>query len=304
VAENLSKPKEPKNLRLGEFLLAVEGLALARNLFQGSEALADQRIAGIRETLGAMAHGDSIENQTVSTEELSLLEGYALWSAGYDEISNPLIDVEQPALLEVLKTFRPGTATDVCCGTGRVSVALRKLGHSVTGIDQSAPMLDVARAKDPSIAFLERSLGGSPPQRPELPQNQDLVTCSLALTHFADLGPPLRDISNMLRAGGTAVLTDLHPMVTAFDGQGFFNADDGRTRWVRNYFHQFSDYLRAFASVGLRVNHCEEIVPADGDGPMQSLAGILRPEATRQAYFGLPSVLLWVVQKPIRSASS
>jgi SAM-dependent methyltransferase len=303
VAENLSKPKEPKNLRLGEFLLAIEGLALARNLFQGSEELADQRIAGIQKTLEAMAHDDAIENQSVSTEELSLLEGYSRWSVGYDETSNPLIEVEQPALIEVLKTFRPGTATDVCCGTGRVSVALRKLGHSVIGIDQSAPMLDVARAKDSSISFLERTIGASP-KHPDLPQNQDLVTCSLALTHFADLGPPLLDISDMLRGGGTAVLTDLHPMLAAFDGQSFFNASDGQTLWVRNHFHPFSDYLRAFASAGLRVNRCEEIVPADGDGPMQSLAGILRPEATRQAYLGLPSVLLWVVQKPAHSASS
>jgi ubiquinone/menaquinone biosynthesis C-methylase UbiE len=303
VAENLSKSKEPKNLRLGEFLLAVEGLALARNLFQGTEVLADHRIAGIRETLEAMDQDDAIENQRVSTEELSLLEGYALWSAGYDEISNPLIDVEQPALLEVLQTFPPGMATDVCCGTGRVAVALRTLGHRVIGIDQSVPMLNVARGKDPSISFREQSIGGSP-LRPELPQNQDLVTCSLALTHFADLCPPLRDISNMLRSGGAAVLTDLHPMLAAFDGQGFFNAEDGRTPWVRNHFHQFSDYLRAFASVGLRVIRCEEIVPADGQGPMQGIAGILRPEATRQAYLGLPSVLLWVVQKPAHSASS
>jgi ubiquinone/menaquinone biosynthesis C-methylase UbiE len=296
VAENLSKPKEPKKLRLGEFLLAVEGLALARNLFQGSETLTDQRIAGIRETLDAMTQDDAVENQSVTTEELALLEGYELWSGGYDQISNPLIDVEEPALLEVLKTCPPGTATDVCCGTGRVSVALRRLGHTVTGIDQSVAMLDIARAKDPSISYVEQSIGSS--STPSgLPRDQDLVTCSLALTHFADLYPPLRDISNMLRSGGTAVITDLHPILAAFDGQAYFNADDGRTPWVRNHFHQFSDYLRAFASVGLQVNRCEEIVPADGDGPMQGLAGILRPAATRQAYLGLPSVLLWVVQK-------
>jgi ubiquinone/menaquinone biosynthesis C-methylase UbiE len=299
VAQNLDDTngnKSPKNLVLAEFLLAVEGLALARNLFQGTEYLAQRRIQEIREILDALENEDTVERQCVQTEELSLLEGYELWSAGYDAISNPLIDVEQPALLSVLKTFAPGKATDVCCGTGRVSVALRKLGHQVIGLDQSTPMLEVARAKDPALSFVEQSIGSASPNS-NFPRDQDLVTCSLALTHFADLTPPLRDIADMLRPGGSAVLTDLHPMLAAFDGQAFFNADDGRTPWVRNHFHQFSDYLRAFAAVGLQVTRCEEIVPADGEGPMQGLVGILRPEATRQAYLGLPSVLLWVVQK-------
>jgi ubiquinone/menaquinone biosynthesis C-methylase UbiE len=292
--------KNPKVLRLGEFLLAVEGLALARNVFQGSEALADERIAGIRQTVEAMTfNDDSVENQRVLTEELSLLQGYELWSASYDDVSNPLVDVEEPALFEVLQSFPPGKATDIGCGTGRVSIMLHNLGHSVTGIDQSSAMLELAQRKAPAVTFLEHSFGSG---HSNFQSDQDLISCSFTLAHFPDLTTPLGEIANMLRPGGCAVLTDIHPLFAALDGQAFFNAEDGRTPWVRNYVHQFSDYLRAFAAAGLGVVACEEVVPADGQGPMQGLAGLLRPDATRQAYLGLPTVLLWVVQKPVTSS--
>lgn len=40
-----------------------------------------------------------------------------------------------------------GPVLDAACGTGRVSLALAEAGHSVTGVDVSAPMLAIARSK-------------------------------------------------------------------------------------------------------------------------------------------------------------
>jgi 2-polyprenyl-3-methyl-5-hydroxy-6-metoxy-1,4-benzoquinol methylase len=285
-----------KKLRVGEVLLAVEGLALSRQLFQGTNHDAAIRLVEIRDILLAMAQPDSIENQTVDTDELNVAEGYARWASTYDDAVSPIIDVEQPALIRALESFPKGTATDVCCGTGRVAELLHQLGHRVTGMDQSREMVEMATQKNPSIPYRVRALGLNGPAIAEEPQ--DLVTCALALAHFPDLVPPLRDIAMMLRPGGSAVITTPHPVFVTLDGQAFFNCDEGYSPWVRNHPHQFSDYLRAFQAAGLSMTSCEEVVPADGSGPMSSLAGLLRPEAARQAYLGVPVVVLWVLRKP------
>ncbi len=283
-----------KQLRISEFLLAVEGLALARNVFSGSDQHTDARLAEIGAILEALAAPDALESRSVRTNELDVDAGYAQWASAYDEVTNPLVEVEEAALREVFRSIPPGNAVDLCCGTGRVTAILRDLGHRVRGFDGSAPMLAIARSKNPDIAYELRQVGD---QDQTLPRDQDLVTCCLALTHFADLEAPMTDIAAMLRPGGIAVLSDLHPFFVTLDGQAFFNGPDETAPWIRNHVHHVGDYLRAFTASGLEVLDCREVVPNEGEGPMQSLVGMLRPEATRAAYLGIPNVLIWVLRK-------
>jgi SAM-dependent methyltransferase len=46
---------------------------------------------------------------------------------------------------------RPSTVLDAGCGTGRVAIALARLGHHVVGADLDASMLDEARAAAPDL---------------------------------------------------------------------------------------------------------------------------------------------------------
>src|SRR6187397_3716783 len=48
-----------------------------------------------------------------------------------------------------------GRALDVATGTGDLAVELASRGASVTGLDFSEAMLDLARAKAPGIAFVQ-----------------------------------------------------------------------------------------------------------------------------------------------------
>lgn len=283
-----------KQLRISEFLLAVEGLALARNVFSGTDEHTDARLAEIKEIFEALAAPEALENSSVRTNELDVDAGYAQWASAYDEVTNPLVEVEEKALREVLWSLPAGNAVDLCCGTGRVTELLRDLGHRVRGFDRSTQMLDVARSKNSDIEYELRQVGG---QQHALPRDHDLVTCCLALTHFADLSAPMAEIASLLRPGGIAVLSDLHPYFVTLDGQAFFNGPDETAPWIRNHVHHVSDYLRAFRASGLQVVDCREVVPNDGEGPMQSLVGMLRPEASRAAYLGIPNVLIWVLQK-------
>ena len=146
-------------VRVGELLLAVEGLALTRHLFGGDPGTVERRLAGMRATLATLeAAGDQggeepVEVFAVELSEAGVEEGYERWSASYDEAENPLLTVEEPILRTLIADLPPCTVLDACTGTGRHAALLSRLGHTVTGFDQSVHMLDRARAKVPDATF-------------------------------------------------------------------------------------------------------------------------------------------------------
>ena len=111
---------------------------------------------------------------------------------------------------DALRTWcRPGShVLDLACGTGAVLERLLAIGAplaSYTGVDQSAPMLDRARAKFgamPNAAFEPLDLrSGSLPAGP-----YDLIASAWALEHLPDPGQVIASAAERLRPGGVLVL--------------------------------------------------------------------------------------------------
>ena len=158
------------------YLLGLEGIALL-HAFAGDydRDFTTARFDEIRALL------DAVEDLGggVSVEPIPTTEGYGSWAEFYDEPGNQLIDIEQPIVREILDGLARGVALDVACGTGRHSVYLASLGHTVIGVDSSAAMLERAREKVPDGEFHEADLHDLP-----LPDDHvDLVVCALALMH-------------------------------------------------------------------------------------------------------------------------
>src|SRR5437879_6599309 len=100
-----------RNVRARELLVGIEGLALLRQLYDGSDEDAERRLSEIRWLLDDKAFAAA-----EPTSEADAQSGYALWSQSYDQPGNPIIGLEQPTVWSLVDSLPPGPALDAACG--------------------------------------------------------------------------------------------------------------------------------------------------------------------------------------------
>ena len=135
-------------------------------------------------------------------------------------------------------------------------------------------------------------------QLPVDDETVDLITCALALTHVEHLEPVMREFVRVLRPGGQAILTDMHPVATMTGSIAGFPGDDITLGipYVPNLTHHISDYISAFFDVGLSIMECIE--PRVTDSVLQSFPSYsVLPDATRQAFLDTPYLLIWRLER-------
>ena len=74
----------------------------------------------------------------------------------FENLAAAGVDVHGEAAL--VDSYGPGSVLDAGCGTGRVAIELDRLGHAVVGVDVDPAMLEVARAKAPSLEWVQGDL--------------------------------------------------------------------------------------------------------------------------------------------------
>ena len=285
-------------MTVADYVLAVEGLAMARHMLTRPDVMADRA----REVAGIIAAADSeLLAGRIPIAEYNVEDGYTLWAPRYDTMANAVIDAEAPIVEELVRPLSPGAALDAACGTGRHAAFLDGLGWKVIGVDATAAMLERATAKVPGADFRPGRLEALPVDDASV----DLVVCALALTHVADLAPVFAEFARVLRPGGRLVTTDLHPFVTETGLMAGFPTEDrdpgqrvpSGVHFVPNLTHLTGEYVRAIIGAGLTVAGCLEPQLPDDDLTMFPTWATL-PDATRQAYAGLPFLLVWEAAKP------
>jgi SAM-dependent methyltransferase len=277
-----------RNVRLRELLVGIEGLALLRHLYDGSDDDADQRLVEVRKLLD-----DEAFSAAEPTSEAGAKDGYRSWAARYDEPGNPIIALEEPAVWSLVDPLPSGRALDAACGTGRHARHLLESGHDVVGIDLTPEMLNRARKALPDAVFLEADLLKIPAANDRF----DLIVCGLALAHVADLDAAIRELARVLRSGGHLIISVLHPFQAFLGWHAPFEDEHGRRRFVREHTHTHADYLAAFWSVDLHLRHCIEpkLTAAEVAAKRRAFRDI--PAATLAAYNHMPAVLVWDTEK-------
>jgi ubiquinone/menaquinone biosynthesis C-methylase UbiE len=277
-----------RSVRLVDFALGVEGIALLRTLFDDDTTAVAARI----EEIVRLATDEELAALALDFPERSPAAGYAEWSAFYDEMPNGLIEGEHATIESLLHDVPRGRALDAACGTGRITALLVALGHVVVGADISPEMLAVARDKLPGTDLRHGDLE-------ELPFDDgsfDVVTCSLALAHFESLDRPMTELARVTARGGRLIISDIHPIAVLLGGQASYMSASGTAGVIRNHVHLPGAYLEHFQSARLRVRRCLEPVHTENTVRLVPSFGLV-PDATRQALLDMPLSIVWELER-------
>lgn len=96
-------------------------------------------------------------------------------------------------------------ALDVATGTGDLAIELASRGASVTGVDFSPAMLDLARNKAPDVEFEE----GDALALRFADGEFDAATVGFGARNFADLDKGLRELARVTKPGGRVVVLEI-----------------------------------------------------------------------------------------------
>ena len=112
---------------------------------------------------------------------------------------------------------------DFGCGTGLLSLRLHPLVGSITGVDSSAGMLEVFKAKiaDGGLTNIKTQLL-DPDKGEVLTGSYDLIVSSMTLHHIHEPKVLLRQLYGVLAPGGVLAIADLDP-----DGGRFHDDNTG-----------------------------------------------------------------------------
>ena len=141
----------------------------------------------------------------------------------------------------------PGKLTvDVGCGEGRFPRDLKRLGHTVIGVDASSTLIDAACKADPEGDYRCANATELPLEN----QSSDLVTAFMSLQDIDDLPKAISEIGRILTSQGTACIALVHPLNSA----GKFTDQSANSAFViaNTYLDEF-DYADAFSRDGLRM---------------------------------------------------
>ncbi|HYY65265.1 MAG TPA: methyltransferase domain-containing protein [Gaiellaceae bacterium] len=266
-----------------ELDLALAGLALARNWLVG-EPVRVRRILDEVSRLVLARPDDWFD-----VPERDLVEGYDEWSATYDQPTNPILQLEEPAVRSIIDALDPGAALDAACGTGRHAAVLRELGHRVTGVDASTAMLERARRRVPDAELVYADLT----RLPLASGTFDVAVCALALTHFPDLSPVVGELARVVRPEGRIIISDVHPVFVALGAQARYGTESGEPAYIRNYVHWPGAYLRAFKANQMTVLECHDVPYRRQEVELWVERVALDGEVVAAALEGLPAVIVW-----------
>jgi SAM-dependent methyltransferase len=187
---------------------------------------------------------------------VSASEGYDRWASGYDSTPNPLLALEQRAILPLLPPLNDKLVIDLACGTGRWFDYLAANGAAgIFGVDFSAKMLSVAVDKCQSPATLIRA---DVCRLPFSNNYFDFAICSFTVGHIASLHLFARECRRVLNAAALLFVTDLHPEAYSRGWRTGFR-DQGGAVEVATVTRSPREFLEAFHSAGFELTRTDEV---------------------------------------------
>ncbi len=170
-------------------------------------------------------------------------------------------DPIMPRLLDLLGDISGLSVLDAGCGEGYLARILAGRGATVTGIDISPRLIELARARDAEGAIEYRVADLSAPL-PEYDRRFDLIASHLVLNDVPDHRGFIATLGAVLKPGGRLVVAMNNPYsyvvrkhVTDYFAPGAYPYRGMVAQGVKVHFYQrtLEEYLDAFLAAGFRL---------------------------------------------------
>jgi malonyl-CoA O-methyltransferase len=225
----------------------------------------------------------------VADSVASVRGGYDRWAAVYDHDANPLQALEAAVVRAAVGGVGGLSVLDLGCGTGRHTIWLAEAGASVTAVDFSQGMLAEARKKPgmESVRFIVHDL------HLPLPISDgsfDVVVSGLVLEHLRDVRSFFGEVARVLKPGGRAVVSAMHPAMFLRGSQArFTDPVSGELVQPGSIAHTLGALVMAAVTAGLHLANIEELAP-DADFAARY------PRAAK--YVGWPMLVVFTMTRP------
>lgn len=219
----------------------------------------------------------------------SVRGGYDRWASVYDTDANPLQALEGPRVRAAVGDPRELKALDLGCGTGRHALWLAAAGAEVTAIDFSEGMLARAKAKTGAerIRFIVHDVHEP---LPLMDGEFDLVVSGLVLEHLRELIPFFAEMKRVLRPGGRAIVSAMHPAMFLLGTQArFTDPTSGELVQPGSIAHSVGSFALSALRAGFELLEIEEVAP-----DATFAAGFQRAAK----YVGWPMLMLMSLSRP------
>ena len=182
---------------------------------------------------------------------------FAVAAASYDG-GNPLLELERPETQAMLPVVAGRDVLDLGAGTGHYARLATALGARLAlAFDLTPEML--SRAPRPAVV-------GDAGRLPLAAAAFDVAVAALLLSFVKDLEATLRETARVLRAGGTLVASDLHPVASSRGWRRSFPGPAGERLVIDAPPPSRERVLRALDAAGLEV---ERVVEPAIDGRLR-----------------------------------
>jgi ubiquinone/menaquinone biosynthesis C-methylase UbiE len=225
---------------------------------------------------------------------VSVQEGYERWAPTYDRDPNPLLALEERQLKLLLPPLAGKRVLDLACGTGRWLEWLMTGGASSgVGVDFSPAMLAAAKEKS---AVRGRVVQADCRAVPFAHAVFNLMICSFALGHIADLRSVAREVGRVATPGADVYVSDLHPLAYGQGWQTRFRDRRGAVE-IATWPRSAQEFLSPWDSAGL---DCAQLVECRFSEPERRVFTQAGKGRVFEDFCRVPAVLIGHFQRSAR----